>query len=128
MTDKLAQQQFCDHVLELLQGLGPVSARRMFGGHGLFLDGLMFALIADSEFYLKADQDSRRAFLDLGLQAFTYNKNGKLMEMSYFQAPEACLDSLDDMTHWGNVAFAAALRAAGNQPRPSRRAVRRRDG
>ena len=128
MTDKLAQQQFCDHVVELLQGLGPVSARRMFGGHGLFLDGLMFGLIADSELYLKVDRESRDQFVDQGLQAFTYHKNGKPMEMSYFQAPETCLDSLEEMTHWGNVAFAAALRVAGNKARPSGGSGKRRGG
>lgn len=112
MVDKTAQQQFCDHAVELLQGMGPVSARRMFGGHGLFLDGLMFGLIADGELYLKVDQASRDAFLDLGLHPFTYHKKGKAMALSYFQAPDTCLDSLDEMTKWGNVAFAAALRAA----------------
>lgn len=125
MTDKLAQQQFCDHVVEMLQGMGPVSARRMFGGHGLFLDGLMFGLIADSELYLKVDRESRDQFVELGLQAFTYNKNGKPMAMSYFQAPEVCLDSLDDMTRWGNLALAAALRAAANK---AGRSGRRRGG
>lgn len=112
MVDKAAQQQFCDHAVELLQGLGPVSSRRMFGGHGLFLDGLMFGLIADNELYLKADGESRPEFQELGLQAFTYYKKGKAMALSYFQAPESCLDSLEEMTHWGNIAFAAAVRAS----------------
>jgi DNA transformation protein len=125
MVDKRARQHFCDHVVELLQGMGPVSARRMFGGHGLFLDGLMFALIADNELYLKADAESRKAFVDLGLQPFTYHKQGKPMALSYYQAPETCLDSLDEMTRWGNVAFAAALRASrGSKPRSATPAKR----
>ncbi|GAB5498979.1 MAG: TfoX/Sxy family protein [Pseudohongiellaceae bacterium] len=120
MVDKQAQQHFCDHAVELLQGLGPVSARRMFGGHGLFLDGLMFALIADNELYLKADAECREVFVELGLQPFTYYKQGKPMALSYYQAPDSCLDSLDEMTRWGNVAFAAAVRASrGNKPRAS---------
>jgi len=115
MTDKQAQQQFCDHAVEMLQGIGPVSARRMFGGHGLFLNGLMFALIADGELYFKVDAQSREAFQELGLEPFVYHKQGKPMALSYFQAPEACLDSSEEMITWGNLAFAAALRASSGK-------------
>ena len=53
---------FIEHVKETLAGLGPVSVRRMFGGAGVFADGVMFALIADDALYLKADDISKQAF------------------------------------------------------------------
>ena len=95
-----------------MQSLGAVNAKRMFGGHGLFLDGLKFALIADNTLYLKADSESEKAFTALGLEAFSYNKKGKIYTMSYFQAPEDCLENLDTMITWAGMAYAAALRSA----------------
>ena len=120
---RAVDEDFVSHVVDLLQGLGPVYARRMFGGHGIFLDGLMFGLLADRELYLKADDVNRQNFIDLGLQAFTYHKQGKAMALSYFQAPEEALENLEIMTEWGNTAFAAALRAAAKK-RPGKKSGR----
>jgi len=106
------EKEFVAYVVDLLQSIGPVEAKRMFGGHGIFLDGLMFGLIADSVLYLKADKESQDEFTAKGLEAFSYNKKGKAMKMSYYQAPEEALENLDDMNVWGNKAYSAALRAA----------------
>jgi DNA transformation protein len=50
------EQEFVSYVVDMMQTIGPVYSKRMFGGHGIFLEGLMFALIADSVLYLKADK------------------------------------------------------------------------
>jgi DNA transformation protein len=47
-----ASPGFRDHILELLAALGPVIARAMFGGYGLYLDGRMFALICNGALYI----------------------------------------------------------------------------
>jgi DNA transformation protein len=52
------EREFVIYVVELMQSLGPVNAKSMFGGHGIFLEGLMFGLVADSVLYLKADEDT----------------------------------------------------------------------
>lgn len=49
-------------IIESLQALGDVRPKRMFGGHGLFLDGLMFALVADDMLYFKTDDRNRADF------------------------------------------------------------------
>jgi DNA transformation protein and related proteins len=51
-------KEFVDYVLEQLSPLGGVRAKRMFGGHGVYLEGLFFALVADDTLYLKALEDS----------------------------------------------------------------------
>jgi DNA transformation protein len=106
------EQEFVSYVVDMMQSIGPVYSKRMFGGHGVFLEGLMFALIADSELYLKADRESEGDFSERGLEPFTYNKKGKLIEMSYFQAPEEAMEDRDAMNEWGNKGYSAALRAA----------------
>lgn len=47
---------FKDFVTELLIGVGPITIRNMFGGAGVYADGVMFAIVVDDVFYLKADE------------------------------------------------------------------------
>jgi DNA transformation protein len=42
----------------------------MFGGHGVEVDGLCFALEFDGEVYRKADAETDRAFADAGWDPF----------------------------------------------------------
>ncbi|CAH0991288.1 hypothetical protein SIN8267_01390 [Sinobacterium norvegicum] len=112
MTTRQQQREFADFSCELLQGIGPVISKPMFGGFGLFLEGLMFALIADHTLYLKVDETSKTHFTDLGLEPFSYFKKDKQFSLNYFQAPEQVFDDIDAMRHWGNIAYEAALRAA----------------
>jgi len=105
------EKELVYHVVELMQPLGPVNAKGMFGGHGIFLEGLIFGLVADRVLYLKADKESENKFLSKQLEAFSYNKMGKEFKMSYFQAPDEALEYADEMNIWANNAYSAALRA-----------------
>lgn len=109
------EKEYVIYLVELMQSLGAVSAKGMFGGHGIFIDGLMFGLVADSILYLKVDKQTEKEFVDKGLEAFTYNKNGKEYKMSYYQAPEEALEEPEVMNVWANKAFEAALRAASKK-------------
>ena len=108
-----ADSDFVVHLLEMLEPFGGVSAKKMFGGHGLFRDGLMFALVADGVFFLKVDDENRAEFDALDLPPFRFEtKNGKTGEMSYRQCPDDALENPPAMTRWAELAFAAALRNA----------------
>ena len=109
------EKEFVNYIVELAQTIGPVYARAMFGGHGLFLEGLMFGLIADNELFLKADDSTIKAFTDKGLEAFTYGKKGKEFKMSYYQCPEEALESAEEMNIWANMAYTTALNAAAKK-------------
>ena len=108
------EQQFVTHVTDLMHRLGPVTARRMFGGYGIFLDRLMFALIIDRVLYLKADARNRPAFEAQGLGAFSYLRQGRWISLGYYQAPEEVLEDAEQMCEWAGGAYAAALRARGS--------------
>jgi DNA transformation protein len=105
------EKEFVSYIVELMQSIGPVNARPMFGGFGIFLDKLMFGLVADSILYLKVDQDTRPDFEARDLEAFSYVKNNKSYNMSYYQAPEEALENPEDMATWANRAYAVALAA-----------------
>ena len=109
------EKEFVTYVVDLMQRIGPVRAKSMFGGHGIFLQGLMFGLIADSVLFLKVDQETEIEFKTRGLEAFTYNKKGKEFKMSYYQAPEEALEDDEEMNLWANKAYGAALKAAAKK-------------
>lgn len=103
--------EFVENLQEVFAPFGAVSARRMFGGYGVYHDGLMFALVADDVLYLKADEESAGRFIERGLPAFEYDKGGKKMKMSYYTAPETIFDDPEIAKEWAVLAFEAALRA-----------------
>lgn len=104
-------------VSELFEGLGPVQIRSMFGGGGVFLDGVMFALIADETLYLKADDSTTDAFEAEGMAPFTYDKKGKASVMSYWQVPDRLLDDQDELVCWARDALAIAAAKKRLKPR-----------
>lgn len=115
MPPSSVEKEFVSYVVELMQSIGPVRAKAMFGGHGIFLEGLMFGLIADSVLYLKVDKETENEFKDRGLEAFVYNMKGKEFKMSYYQAPEEALEDSEEMISWANKAYSAALRAVSKK-------------
>jgi DNA transformation protein and related proteins len=111
---------FVAHVLELLAPLGAVRARRMFGGHGLYVDALFIALIADDRLYLKADAASRAAFERAGCTPFAYSRSDlSAVTLGYWSAPDDALDSPQAMGPWARLALAAALRAKASSRSPA---------
>ena len=117
-----ASAEYLDFIKEQLSDFGPVSVRRMFGGAGVYQDGLMFALIADETLYLKVDEENRARFEAAGLPPFVYvTKDGDRMSMSYFQAPPDALESPAVMVEWARLGYAAALRAKTRKPARKRK-------
>jgi DNA transformation protein len=113
--------EYTQFLIEMLVPLGPVKSRRMFGGSGLFADGLMFGLIANEVLYLKVDDQNQPAFEAEGMEPFTYEtKAGKRGVMSYWQAPERLFDEPDEFVSWARDAVSVALRADAAKP-PSQR-------
>jgi len=102
--------EFILHILDLLGTVGNVTARRMFGGYGIYLDNLMFAIVVDDILYLKADSQIQARFQDLGRSSFSYQRQGKNISMSYYQAPDEALENPEEMKAWAALACQAALR------------------
>jgi DNA transformation protein len=102
---------FVDYVMELLGPFGTVVSRRMFGGHGVYLDGLMFAIVSEDTLYLKADEMNRIEYEQAGCEIFGYLRKGRRATLNFFRAPEAAMESPQLMLPWARSAYAAALRA-----------------
>ena len=102
--------EFTDYLEELFAEFGNVKANRMFGGYGLFHDGLMFGLVADDTLYLKADETLSEEFKKRNLPQFEYTKQGKPARISYFRAPEEILEDPEEAVIWARRSYEAALR------------------
>lgn len=114
---------FVTHALDLLSLLGPVQARRMFGGHGLYGRGVMFGLLDDDELFLKTDELSRPRFEEAGCRRWAYVSRGERMETGYFRPPDDAHEDPEAMLPWAQLALEAALRkaAAKAAARPGRK-------
>jgi DNA transformation protein len=91
---------------------GPIAIRRMFGGAGLFRDGLMFALVANDTLYLKVNDSNQADFEERGMGPFTYLRKSKMASLRYFQVPAEILEDPHELKPWAEKAFAVALSAA----------------
>jgi len=123
------KDEFLAHVLELLAPAGAISARRMFGGHGLYCDGLFFGILHDDLLFLKADDRNRGNFERAGCEIFTYSRKGKHATLNFYRAPEDAMDAPQAMLPWARSAVSAALRAraaAGKRPVSGRKPGRQK--
>ena len=100
-----------DAISDLFSGLGQVSIRRMFGGKGIYHDGLIVAIDLRGEIMLKVDAVSAPEFEAAGAKQWFYEgKKGKTVLMPYWSVPEEAFDDPDEMRKWVRLAFEAAVR------------------
>ena len=101
--------EFLEHVQTTLAKLGVVTARKMFGGLGLYCDGTFFALIADDVLYLKVDDTNRADYEELGYEAFQPfpDKPGR---MNYYEIPSQVLQEPRAAVRWARKSVEIALK------------------
>ena len=110
-----------EHVQELFAAFGTVSVRRMFGGAGVFADGLMIAIIVDGMIYLKTAPEGTDAFEREQCGPFSYaTKDGTRQLTSYWQMPDRLYDDPDELAQWARAALSVALAGGPKKTRPKR--------
>jgi DNA transformation protein len=104
----------------LFEPIGPVAVRRMFGGHGVYAEGLCFAIESGGEVFLKADALSQPTFSVAGSTPFIYTARGKAMPTSFWRLPAIAHEEADELRRWATVGLEAARRAAAARASPKR--------
>ena len=94
-----------------LADMGPVTSRRMFGGAGLYCDGVMFAIVADDMLYYKVDDTNRADYEAAGTEPFTFTYDKGQMVMGYYEIPADVLENKDKMSQWALKALDVAQAA-----------------
>lgn len=108
----MASSDYTNYILDLLLPLGNIKARKMFGGFGIYKNGIFFALVANNILYFKVDDENKTNYAQYGSKPFSYiNKNNKLVSMSYWEVPIDILENRDKLEEWVDNAVQAAKRA-----------------
>jgi DNA transformation protein len=105
-------------VLDQLSDLGEVSSRKMFGGVGLYGDGVFFGIIARDALYLKVDARTRGAYERAGMLPFMPFP-GRPTSMGYYEVPVEVLESGMELARWARDAVKVAMRARAGRRRGS---------
>ncbi len=110
---------YCAFVIDQLKSAGRVTERRMFGGVGLYLDGLFFALIDDDTLYFKTDDSNRVRYEKADSRPFCPDPREPGKTMAYWQVPAEVLENADDLAAWAHEAAAVARKAQSrSKPKP----------
>lgn len=99
-----------DFIKDLFSPFGEITIRKMFGGAGVYCDGLFFAICDDDDVWLKVDDVSRPEFEAEDLKPFEFEMSGKTATMSYYKPPDDIYDDEDALRHWTALALGAAVR------------------
>jgi DNA transformation protein and related proteins len=98
--------EFLNFILDQLSDWGEVSARRMFGGAGLYREGRIFGVVADNVAYLKVDDETREDFVKAGSAPFNpYPEKNKAVVLSYYEIPPDVLEDRDELCRWAQRAL-----------------------
>ena len=111
-------KEYVDYVLDQLSCLGPIAHKRMFGGVGIYFDGLFFALIDDDILYFKVDDNTRTRYVAARTKPF--QPPGEGPSKGYYSLPVNVLEDLDELKAWAKEAVEAARRKASSK-KPSTR-------
>ena len=114
-----------EFIRDLFAPFRPVTMKRLFGGAGLYADGLMFGLMFDGAIFLKVDETSIPDFEREGSKPFVYTRaksKGRVgrASLSYWRLPERLYDDPDELAVWASRAFAIAERKK-SAPRAKRK-------
>lgn len=95
------KESYIEWVLELLEAVGGVTERAMFGGYGIFADGDMFALVSkEPGLYFKVDDSNREHYESAG--------SSQYRPMPYFSVPAEILEDQQAFLEWARESIAIA--------------------
>lgn len=114
-----AKNAYAEWLLEWLGPLGRITSRAMMGGHVLYCNGTVFAIVAANVMYLKVNEATRARFEALGRERFQPFAD-KPFSMSYYQPPTEFFEDESVMLEWARGAVAAGA-AEQKKKRPRKR-------
>jgi DNA transformation protein len=85
-------KDYLNYILDVLSICGKITARAMFGGYGIYKNGIIFAIIVDNELYFKVDKSNINLYQNFNSEAFTFKSKGKIRSMSYWKIPEEIIE------------------------------------
>ena len=119
-------EDYLEFVRDQLSGTDGVAMRKMFGGVGIYRDGVIFGLIAYDTLYFKADDGNRPDYEALGMGPFVPFGEGSYA-MSYYEVPAEVLEDRDELSLWATRAVEASLRSRQGKRKKGRTGSRKKE-
>jgi DNA transformation protein len=102
------------HILDLLADW-PVDlkAKRMFGGIGMFADGVIFGIIVDDVLYFKdtVDAEGKPLVMPFKKEYCQYERNGEAVTLGYFKAPDRAMEQGSYAIELASQSLASGVKA-----------------
>lgn len=108
---------FVEYVLDLLSCHKGIAVRAMFGGHGVYKDGIIFAIIIESELYFKVGPSNINDYKQKDSCPFTYQGKDKQVSMPYWKVPEHIMEDQDMLDEWMQKSVKASIESKKGQPK-----------
>ena len=96
-----AQNDYVNYVVERLSATGEVWSRAMFGGYGIFHEGVMFAVISGDTLYFKVDDSNRDMYVKAGSSKYPHG-------ISYWEVPTEVFEDTVKLHEWANISINVA--------------------
>ena len=119
MRPMAVSESYRTFVLEQLGRVAPVTAKSMFGGVGIYAEGLFFALIAEDRLYFKVDDTTRPDFERLGMEPFRPFEEEN--SMGYYEVPADVVEDAAQLGPWMKKAIDVAARAKQGKGKRSKK-------
>ncbi|PCI39741.1 MAG: hypothetical protein COB50_00750 [Thiotrichales bacterium] len=100
---------YVNYILDLLEPLGGVDAKRMFGGHSINRHGISIGLLLNDVLYLKVDDRNQSDYEEYGSKPFTYDRKDRTIVVSNWELPQEVLEDADLFLEWTEKSYQVAL-------------------
>jgi DNA transformation protein and related proteins len=118
----MKKNEYLLYILDFLEPHGPITAKALFGGHGIYYGTAIIGVIVDNELYFKVDEFTKPAFDQYGSQSFIYKGKTKTVTMPYMKLPELILENREELPQWIENAFQVSLRHQKSSPKKKKQA------
>jgi DNA transformation protein and related proteins len=101
---------YYNYIMEIMHSFGGITSRSMFGGYGLYKNGIIFAIIANDELYFKADDSNILTYKQFGSEPFLHESRGRKISMSYWKVPMEILEDEEELKIWVEKSYQISLK------------------
>lgn len=102
-------RQYVREIIAHFSDFGDLRSQSMFGGYGICKDNIMFALVSEGKFYLRANSKLESTFINQGMEQYIYHKKGVPVFMKYYQVHQALWQNEEKLRSFLSCAFVAAM-------------------
>jgi DNA transformation protein len=115
------QPQYLEYVLEQLATLPALRSNRMFGGIGLYSDGIFFGLIDDDTLFFKTDESNIAPYRERSMPRFMPFPDRPEAVLGYHQVPADVIEESETLVEWARRSVQVGLAAQAAKAKSRRK-------